>query len=179
MAYYYYFIASLPALTFGAAPPFSVDAFVEKSRDWISKKDFAILSAAREFRDAPDVHPAYGQWLDWERALRNRLVEIRAGRLKREAAPFLKGADRPAPAVATALSDIAKSDDPLSAEYRLDQLRWHFLDELAAFHLFDLEYLLTYLLKLGILQRWNSMNEEEGETILNELSTIDGTMETH
>lgn len=178
MAYYYYYIASLPALSFGGAPPFSVDAFVEKSRDWIPEKDFAILSAAKELRDAPAAHPAYAQWLSWERALRNQLVEIRAGRLKRDPARFLQGADRPPPAVAAAIADITKLDDPLAAEYRLDQLRWHFLDELAACHLFDLQYLLTYLLKLVILQRWASMNEEAGETIVNELSTIDGTMET-
>lgn len=50
----------------------------------------------------------------------------------------------------------------LERESGLDRLRWQFLDELLAFHYFSLEPLLAYLIKLMLLERWQTLEEETG-----------------
>ena len=45
MANYYYFISSLPYLRPGMEPPLSSAEFLERSRDHLSKREWAILAA--------------------------------------------------------------------------------------------------------------------------------------
>jgi len=48
----------------------------------------------------------------------------------------------------------------------LDEIRWKALDELATGHYFDLEFLVTYTLKLRILERWEKIHSADGTTLL-------------
>ena len=47
-------------------------------------------------------------------------------------------------------------------ERGIDRIRWEMLDEMTCFDYFDIEVLLVYGLKLGILERWKGLDEVKG-----------------
>jgi hypothetical protein len=57
---------------------------------------------------------------------------------------------------------------PLDAEKALDETRWKALDELATGHYFDLDFLISYALKLRILERWEKIQGAEGTVLLHQ-----------
>ena len=67
---------------------------------------------------------------------------------------------------------IAEEEDIHERERKIDKFRWDWLEENSLFDYFNIEYLFAYLCKLQILERWVSLNAEEGERVFREL--IDG-----
>ena len=51
-------------------------------------------------------------------------------------------------------------------------MRWQFIENLEGGHIFDLEALILYFLKLQIQKRLFTFNKEKGEAIFDELSAI-------
>lgn len=64
---------------------------------------------------------------------------------------------------------ISEESDIYDRERKLDKLRWDWLEEHTVFDYFNIEYLFAYLCKLQILERWVSLNAEEGERVFREL----------
>lgn len=67
------------------------------------------------------------------------------------------------------LQRISEEEDIFEREKRMDKLRWEWLEENTVFDYFNIEYIFAYLCKLQILERWVSLNTEEGERIFREL----------
>jgi hypothetical protein len=65
--------------------------------------------------------------------------------------------------------NITKDPDIYEREHRIDKLRWNWLEANTAFNLFNIEYIFAYLCKLQILERWISLNAEEGERVFRKL----------
>jgi hypothetical protein len=65
-----------------------------------------------------------------------------------------------------ALFDI---DDLVERELKLDLMRWQFIDELVFFNYFSIERVLAFLLKLMIVDRWLSLDEEKGRALFAQL----------
>ncbi len=171
--FYYYFIASLPSLSFGQEPPFSSGDFLAQSRQWLPETDWHTLIAAAENRETVARHKAGARWWQWETALRNSLATARASRLGRDPAQYLRGADDADSYVRASVQEFVKLDDPLKAEQALDKLRWSFLDELCVMHSFDFHVAFSYILKLKILERWAALSDEQGR------QTLAGSIEQH
>jgi hypothetical protein len=79
---------------------------------------------------------------------------------------------RETPAVlgtASTASGAMTGKSPLEAELFLDGCRWEKIDELAAGHFFDIEFLRAYRLKLQILERHMKFEEELGFAAYREL----------
>lgn len=68
-----------------------------------------------------------------------------------------------------ALIRISEETDIYERERKTDKLRWDWLDENTVFDYFNIEYIFAYLCKLQILERWVSLNAEEGERVFREL----------
>ncbi|MEA5127971.1 MAG: DUF2764 family protein [Proteiniphilum sp.] len=64
---------------------------------------------------------------------------------------------------------IAEEPDIYERERKIDKFRWDWLDDNTLFDYFNIEYIFTYLCKLRILERWVSLNAEEGERVFREL----------
>ena len=64
---------------------------------------------------------------------------------------------------------LAEEEDIYERERKIDKFRWDWLEENTVFDYFNVEYIFAYLCKLQILQRWVSLNAEEGERIFREL----------
>jgi hypothetical protein len=66
--------------------------------------------------------------------------------------------------VADAVRLALSNDNVLEAEMSLIILQWKHLDEMAEGHVFDIEGLLAYALKLGLITRKNLFVKEQGNS---------------
>lgn len=54
-------------------------------------------------------------------------------------------------------------------EMAIDKILWEYLDEQTFFHFFSIEKILSYAIKLGIIERWMELDSETGKAMLNQL----------
>lgn len=67
------------------------------------------------------------------------------------------------------LTAILESDDMLAKERRLDVFRWRKVDELTTFDYFNINFVLGYLVKVGIICRWMVLDRETGRQMLDRM----------
>lgn len=67
------------------------------------------------------------------------------------------------------LLNIAKNDDAQEKEKAIDQLRWKYLDDVTFFEYFTIDKILAFLLKMGMVERWLSIDREHGNDLFMEL----------
>ena len=141
--------------------------FIEKSREWISDADWKALKIVVSGGENQIKNPAGIQWRNWEETLQNALAAARAAKLGKDQTPYLNKAGSADSLMKSAVQEAVKAENQQKAEEIIDKLRWAFLDELSATHSFDFNVALCYLLKLKILERWASLDEETGKEALN------------
>ncbi len=159
MSNYYYLVASLPMLHFGAKPPFSFEQFLRQCGDLVSENDRAVLELCGRaaFLEEQTDFVLLREWMAFEIALRNELVKIRAARRKVEAIRYLRHDGYSEIALYHIAMAAHRTSSLIEGEKFLDQERWKKLDELSSGHYFDLESLVVYALKLRILLRWDTI----------------------
>ena len=168
--FYIYLIASLPLLQFGAHPPFSFEKFLRVSSKFIPDDDFETLKKSSIDGDYINEasHPTLKRWREFDTALKNELVKIRAGHRHIDPLKYMRHDGY----FDTSLSHIAmaayRNPSPLEGERVLDLERWRMLDEIATGHYFDLDFLITYAHKLLILERWERIEAADKPRILEE-----------
>ena len=59
--------------------------------------------------------------------------------------------------------------NPEEKEKAIDKLLWTYLDEQTVFHYFTIEKILSFVIKLGIIERWMKLDAETGKALLNKL----------
>jgi Protein of unknown function (DUF2764). len=64
---------------------------------------------------------------------------------------------------------------PREGERILDEARWRFLEELAIGHYFDRDVLITYALRLKILERWERIGDASPELLRNKVCRAGGS----
>jgi len=65
---------------------------------------------------------------------------------------------------------VAESNiSPEERENAIDKILWAYLDEHTFFHYFTIEKILSYIIKLGIVERWMKLDAETGKALLNKL----------
>ncbi len=67
------------------------------------------------------------------------------------------------------LTAIAKKEDVGEREKAIDQLKWNYLDEASFFHYFTIEKILTFIIKLGMIERWLSIDEVHSNKLFKKL----------
>lgn len=169
-AYYTYLISSLPMLNFFAKPAISLKEFFAQCQNLIPPEELEILhNACNQEAYLLDTSNdrASGKWANFEIALRNELVRLRARRKKTDSLRFERPSDY-YEAIITHTATLAyRSSSPLEAEKILDQLRWEFLETLSLGHYFDFDSLFVYALKLKILERWEKIKNSDTSRLFN------------
>lgn len=64
---------------------------------------------------------------------------------------------------------LMESDNLVERERGLDLIIWNFLDEAVTFEYFSIERVISYMLRLMIVERWSRMSSESGRKIFMEL----------
>ena len=162
--YYIYLISSLPMLHFGAKPPFSMERFFSICAELISPEDLEALKSSLK-------DEGKGGYRDFETALRNELVKIRAQRKHLDASRFLRRDGYADQWISHIAAGACRNPSMIDREKMLDLDRWRFLDELSMGHYFDIELLMIYARKLSILERWERVRTADADKLLEEVLT--------
>ncbi len=65
---------------------------------------------------------------------------------------------------------VAESDFTIvEKEKAIDKIKWDYLDEYTFFHYFTIEKIVSFTLKLGIIERWMKLDIEMGTSLLHKL----------
>ena len=64
---------------------------------------------------------------------------------------------------------LMENDNLVERERGLDLIIWDFLDEAVAFEYFSLERVISYMLRLMIIERWSKMSSESGRRVFMEM----------
>lgn len=162
--YYIYLISSLPMLHFGAKPPFSMEKFFSVCAELISQEDLEAVKNSLKDEGGDRYH-------DFETALRNELVKIRAQRKHLDASGFLRRDGYADQWISHIALGAYRNPSVIDREKMLDLERWKFLEELSVGHYFDIELLMIYARKLSILEKWERVKAADAGKLLEEALT--------
>ncbi|HLV33224.1 MAG TPA: hypothetical protein VKY57_16775 [Chitinispirillaceae bacterium] len=165
MSNYYYLASSLPILFFHHGLPFiSFKTFIDDCKRLMKPGDYAQLSIADLNSDHyyDNATGTFKAWQNFNFALRNELVRQRAKKLDVDPQQFIRPYYTD-PSLAETVKDNIEDFTPLQAELHLMELQWIVLDYLQSGHMFDLDFLIIYALKLQILERKASFIFETGK----------------
>jgi len=176
---YYYLVAQLPALSFGAPAPLDSKAFHDLCFDLMDGSDRILLrecsldpaepadleyeaeEGTYAFLPPPTHSVLIDSWRAWERALRLNLARLRSQKLKRDPAALTDPPADPLDAATVAKAAIAL-ESPLEGELYLDRARWEAIEALQGFDYFGRDTVYAYFLKLLLLERKAQFKAEEG-----------------
>ena len=169
---YYYFVSTLPFITYGDKPPVGSEEFREQCYGLLNQDDAALIRYCYydPLLAVETVQSTGSPFIDChmarERTLMLNLAYLRAGKLKRPS-PGDPPHDVPrAEAVAKAAFEMT---DPLEAEIFIDKSRWGALDDMVGVDLFGVNNVFAYLLKLQLLERRQRFDAEIGTVKYKEL----------
>ena len=169
MGGYTYLVASLPALSLEAPPPFSPEEFRFRCQGVLADEDLAeldLLMAGRAEEGRTEFSRA---WAAADAQVRNAAAKARAGKLGVEAKGYLRSHPGYAVWLDKEAGDALAKASPLARETGLDAARWKFAEELAQEDAFGLPAVLAFAAKLALASRWAALNEEAGRKRLEEL----------
>ena len=168
-SYFTYLSSTLPALKWGDAPAFSTEKFLTTCAGFISERELSLLKDAVSGAAGKETaQPTLKKWRDFETALRNELVRLRAARKHAEEGDFLRRDGYADTWITHIAASAYRTPSILEAERFLDSERWSALDELAAGHYFDIDFLIVYARKLLLLEKWQGIKKSDGAKILEE-----------
>jgi len=171
---YYYLVASLPGLIFSAPASVSRAVILEECRRHLSPADMAELDALVGARRLEVSMRFSREWMNSEGQLRNAIARTRALRAGVDEKKYVKDHEGYRMDVEAAVDDAYSRVNPMERELALDRFRWNLADELSAGDPFGLSAVLSYAVKLGINERWQSLTPEAGQQRLEEMVGIVG-----
>lgn len=182
-----YLICSLPHLTFDDAETtrLRVVSLLKKYAQTDVQQDgvVAILEAEAKRFLSPRTFDLFEQinvsnilesdnWKGFSEVLRDYSAFISRMRIELKRLRIARKEGAEASALET-LSFAFITGNPLEEELQLIQLQWNELEALAAGHYSDLDALILYKMKLLLLERWWSFNQEKGfEAFVRTTSTL-------
>jgi len=161
-------------LQFGMRAPFSWDDFLERCQRLIPSRDYAFikgLPGPQQYSEYTGEQDTLRRWIDFDTALRNELVKLRASSKHIAAAKYLQAQNYLNLSLAQLASSAQRNPALQDAEISLDRQRWAFLEELSLGHYFDLDFLIVYAYKLKILRRWEEVRRADKEELLEKVLT--------
>lgn len=73
------------------------------------------------------------------------------------------------PYIDSVITAIADESDLVEKEHKLDIIRWNEADELSVFDYFNINAILSYIVKVDIVARWSVLSPEKGREMLDRL----------
>jgi hypothetical protein len=166
---YHYLVASLPLLTFDQEIPFAPTEFVSMCETQLSKSDLADVRNIVARRLDQVEHPVFRLYVAADTQLRSALARIRASRVSLDPGPFQKSYAGFSVYAEKLATEAMSAANPLERELMLDKFRWQFLDELVVLDAFGAIAVMAFAEKLLIVERWQSLTEEKGKSIVEQI----------
>lgn len=150
-----YLMNSLPSLSFGQAPPISLEEFSDMARSELSARGFKALErVSMRDEDSKSRKIKLKGLHKMHTGLLKDMAEIRNSRMEKR------------PARLNLLPDTVLEANPLDREIGIINWQWDYLDALVANKSFTLSEVIVYKLKLQLLFRMHSFNKERGIKVL-------------
>lgn len=179
---YYYFVATLPSISYGDAPPVPSEEFRELCYGLLEEDDAQLIKYCRYDPELVvlTTQPTGSDFIDLlmarERTLILNLAFHRAAKLKR---PSQGDPPHDVPRAEAVAKAAFEMDDPLEAALYIDRSRWGALDAMVGIDGFGVNNIFAYLMKLQLLERRQNFNAEKGsaayreryDSILNEYNS--------
>ncbi len=166
---YYYLVASLVPLTLDGDVSSTPEGFFELCKNMLTSQDRKDLEYVINGQPEYARHPFVRKWLRSENQLKNAIVVARTARLNIDSHQFLRGNEEIDIKDAKAITGALNKQYPLEKELALDKYRWKLLDEMANDDFFGMPSIFSYVLKLKLIMRWKSLNDEKGRDVLEKL----------
>ncbi len=125
-------------------------------------------------------------WSEFDRTLRNIAAAATARTLQREVASAMVGkgfvveqlgrssaADfglrGELPYIDTVLAAVNDEQNLLEKEHKIDLIRWNESQELSVYDYFNIDFILSYLVRMNIVARWTQLDKERGRRMFERL----------
>lgn len=165
---FYYFVASLPAVSLSAPPPLSADAYLAEARRLLDPAAVTELEALLSGDGEAARSALAARWRAANTQLRNACARTRASLQDVESAPHLRDHAGFSNYIEQAVVEAYAKANPMERELSLDRFRWALLEEWSRESPFGLEAVLAYGLKIKLAERWARLSDEAGRARLNE-----------
>ena len=125
------------------------------------------------------------RWFEFNLNINNILIAFNARKYHFDASEYIVGNNKVSQALRTSSSRdwglsgeleyfeniirIAEESNLIDREKRLDLFKWQWLDEQTFFNYFTIERLFSFLIKVDMIERWHSLNKDQGEVMLRDL----------
>ena len=73
------------------------------------------------------------------------------------------------PYIDAVIAAVSDEKNIVEKERKIDAIRWSEAEEIAVFDFFNVDYILSYLVKVNIVARWTLLSPEVGRQMLNRL----------
>ncbi len=156
MASYYYLIASLPELRADGDMPITYDEFLNFCQGNVSESDYELL---KNLTLDSTEGPLVDEWSRFYGMLTKELNYQRSLNLGKSYSTAFDKDGLISQVAASALS----AKNPLEAERILLEYEFDNLDSLVGLHMFDDHVLFGYAIKLKLLERLTSFEQEKGK----------------
>lgn len=189
---YEYIIASLPDLALQAFGPSAaqhgqgpeVDAIVEEIRDQLGSGDIAALQKVMDGFENGKLTPEFyadalasrqdfiREYFRFDLNVRNTKVAYlneAIGRPEGTDIMVLEGYEPGEYDEEPEVSAMLKGSDILERESGLDKIMWAKVEELTNLHIFDLDIILGFIVRLKIIDRWLRLDPETGRELFGRL----------
>ena len=156
MASYHYLIASLPELRADGDLPLTYEEFLLCCQSNVSEETYEQL---KNLSLHSTEGPLVSEWAKFYGMLTKELNYQRSLNLGRS---YPSGYDKDG-FIAQVASSAMSAKNPLEAERLLLEYEFENLDSLVGLHMFDDHVLFGYAIKLKLLERLNSFEQDKGE----------------
>ena len=147
-----YLMTSLPSLSFGQIPPITIDEFNDDAKKQLSARHFKALESI----DIHKLNTKVGvkRISSFINTIKEDLSEVRNAKMQnRQAQP-------------ERLPKTALKGNPLEREMNIMRWQWEELNDIENGKTFTLTEVLVYKLKLQIIERLYSFDENKGAEVL-------------
>ena len=166
--YYPYLMASLPFLQFGAKPPFPSEKLIDICSGFVSDDDMERIKMAYLPIDADydTGQSTLRMWHDFETALRNELVRLRASKRRIDPIKYLREDGHISSHALHIAFQASKTASLIESEKLLDEEKWRMLEDLEVGHYFDVDRIIIYAYRLFLLEKWDNINTADKKKLL-------------
>ncbi len=125
------------------------------------------------------------EWSNFDRNVKNLSAAYEARRVNKAIDSYIIGDDKIAETIkqnssledfglseidwTTEILKIISMSDILKKERALDNLRWQFLEKITIFEYFNINFIISYVLRLTIVSRWLLLDEKIGREMFDKL----------
>lgn len=148
-----YLMTSLPSLTFGQAPPISIDEFSHDAKNQLSARHYKMVESVNiQKLDTKDT--------------RSKTIAALINDVQHDISEFRNAKTQKRQPKFNRMPVTVITGNPLEREKQIMKWQWEELDNIEAGKTFTLTEVMVYKLKLQIVSRLHSFNKTKGAQIL-------------